>query len=509
MFASCDQKKLQLSIAAITSSFGVIRKRFRRGCDGLCVGILELLFFAQPQVFVGWISNVLASHSLMTEFVVSASAFGKTSNVSPVADVRVIVPLPALMQLADVILSKRLDSFLGCCWPPDLAIMECARPKTQVMDIAFAASMFVEKDLDLLSFGGFAQADVRQHYDTLAMVRIFRWLIQKGCDRALASCALRHQLAPRVMITLGSFSSHISSRCVGGITGSRVAGQLGRIPVMESLFKRMDELKKLAWSYDSVQLVASTFVDNTFFVGKSVFKATLMAQLFEDTLLHDWAQRIKPSSKQVLGTHGNRDLVPYDDSWSVLDAMTVLGHIIQPTGAINLDYDSTVRRMWQSFYANAGATGNAKLPLHAKISLIKRATLPHLDSHAARWPFTRERARWLDQLQRRMIGSCNVTASEPEDTAELFVRRRNSEVAAIQRRMGRWSDKWAKLQVSWHDHLLRERNSWAWGAQLLAIRTPQELEGRRLVLGRVHTRAVSGWCASRWCETVVIAKTHA
>ena len=153
-------------------------------------------------------------------------------------------------------------------------------------------------------------------------------------------------------------------------------------------------------------------------------------------------------------------------------------------------------------------SNNAKLPLHAKISLIKRATLPHLDSHAARWPFTRERARWLDQLQRRMIGSCIVTASEPEDTAELFVRRRNSDIAGIQRRMGRWSNKWAKLQVSWHDHLLRERNSWAWGAQLLAIRTPQELEGHRLVFGRVHTHAVSGWCASRWCETVEIAKVH-
>ena len=211
----------------------------------------------------------------------------------------------------------------------------------------------------------------------------------------------------------------------------------------------------------------------------------------------------------MLGTHGNRDLVPYDDSWSVLDAMTVLGHIIQPTGAINLDYDSTVRRMWQSFYANAGATGNAKLPLHAKISLIKRATLPHLDAHAARWPFTRERARWLAgpivaahdrQLYRHRVRTrrhCRIVCEEKE----LRSRCHSTENGQMVRQMGE--------VVSWRDHLLRERNSWAWGAQLLAIRTPQELEGRRLVLGRVHTRAVSGWCASRWCESVVIAKTHA
>ena len=508
IFASSDRCTLDLTVDELSSSFGRIHKRLRRGSDGICVGILELLFIAQPQVFCVWFSNVLASFMSMSECTVSASAFGKVSNFSQLEDVRVIMPLPAIMQLADVVISQRLDSFLIECWPRSAMVMECARPRTQVMDIAFAVSMLIEKDLDLGSQGGFAQADVRQHYDTLSMIRIYRWLLRKGCDRALASCALRLQLAPCVFITLGSFSSRVSSRCIGGLTGSRVAGQLGRIPVLESLFKRMDELEHLSWSHDSVCLIAATFVDNTFFVGKSVFKATQMAQIFEETLFQDWAQRVKPSSKQVLGTHGNPDLVPYDDSWTVLESMTVLGHIVQSTGAINLDYDGIVRKMWQSFYANAGAAGNERLPTHAKIKLIERATQPLLSAHAARWPFTRMRARWIDQLQRKMIGSCTRTTAEPDDTAESFMKRRNSGIASVQRRLGKWSGRWATLQTSWHAHLLRERNSWTWGAQLLKIRTPDELEQRRLTLGRVHTRAVSGWCSTRWSESLELAQNN-
>ena len=77
----------------------------------------------------------------------------------------------------------------------------------------------------------------------------------------------------------------------------------------ESLLKQMEELEHLSWWADPVFLIAATFVDNTFFVGKSVFTATQMTQIFEGTLLQDKAQ-ITPSSTQVLGTHGSPDLTP-------------------------------------------------------------------------------------------------------------------------------------------------------------------------------------------------------
>ena len=182
------------------------------------------------------------------------------------------------------------------------------------MDIAGSIALFVEKDFDFRSVGAIAQADVRQHYDTLSLLRIARWLLAGDCDCALVLCALRHQLCPRVHISLGDFNASIMHRTRGGLTGSRVAGQLGRIPVLASLHKQLGQLIKLCWDQGGVQLVASTFVDNTFFLGASVWKATRIAELFGDVLAADWGQALKPTSKQVLATHGNPEQVPHNSS---------------------------------------------------------------------------------------------------------------------------------------------------------------------------------------------------
>ena len=143
-------------------------------------------------------------------------------------------------------------------------------------------------------------------------------------------------------------------RTRGGLTGSRVAGQLGRILVLASLHKQLGELIKLCWDQGGVQLVAPTFVDNTFFLGASLWKATRMAELFGDVLAADWGQALTPTSRQVLATYGNPDQVPHNSSRKVLTSMMVLGHTVQSTGAVDHDYDNTVRTMWRSFFANAG-----------------------------------------------------------------------------------------------------------------------------------------------------------
>ena len=165
--------KVLWTLEEVSMAFRKLGKRCRRNFDGLCVRIMEYLFIAQPLTFTEWMSTVLASCASMNEVELGASAFGKLSSATTLQDVRVIVPLTAFLQITDVLLATRLESFLQQLWPVNPLLMECARPHTQVMDIVFAASIFVEKDLDLLSHGAFAQADVRQHYDSLSLLRIF------------------------------------------------------------------------------------------------------------------------------------------------------------------------------------------------------------------------------------------------------------------------------------------------------------------------------------------------
>ena len=144
--------------------------------------------------------------------------------------------------------------------------------------------------------------------------------------------------------------------------------------------------------------------------------------------------------------------------------MKVLGHIIQSIGAVDADYDATMRLLGRSFDANAGLQGNRRLPLRLKLQLLQRATLPYVDGHAVRWPYTKKRARQLDQVQRRMLtGLVQIKACDYVTTAE-FSKLRNSAVTTLQKEMGRWSVRWAPRMVSWGEHLRRERNSWCWWA---------------------------------------------
>ena len=64
-----------------------------------------------------------------------------------------------------------------------------------------------------------------------------------------------------------SIAAMLGQRSKGAITGSRDAGQLGRIPVQATLLDLHDKLYKLSWKGDDVALGAASFVDNLYFAG--------------------------------------------------------------------------------------------------------------------------------------------------------------------------------------------------------------------------------------------------
>ena len=125
----------------------------------------------------------------------------------------------------------------------------------------------MEKSLDLESAGAIAQEDIKQHYDNVDTIKVFRWLVANNCAPALAATFLRHQLLPTIHLRVGTGHSVISNRARGTLTGSRLAGQLGRIPVQDSLRKTLPTLTKLAWTFGDIVLVAATFVDNFVLYG--------------------------------------------------------------------------------------------------------------------------------------------------------------------------------------------------------------------------------------------------
>ena len=109
VLAEWDGSKVSWSLEDISAAFRKIRKGCRRNFEGVCVRIMEFLFIAQPETFSEWLSTILASRAMMSDIVLGASPFGKTSSTSALCDIRVVIPLTAFLQIADVLLATKLD----------------------------------------------------------------------------------------------------------------------------------------------------------------------------------------------------------------------------------------------------------------------------------------------------------------------------------------------------------------------------------------------------------------
>ena len=139
--------------------------------------------------------------------------------------------------------------------------------------------------------------------------------------------------------------------------------------------------------------------------------------------------------------------------------------------------------------------------------LLQRTTLSVADQHMVRWPFTVERAKAVDRMQRKMLLGCiNVERQAGEDTRELWTRRKTI-VRNLQQELGKWSNRWAKQVLKWDAHLKRDPNG-SWPSQLLNIRDPETLQRRRWVWHRPRTRRFSGFTSARWCESLSTAQEY-
>jgi hypothetical protein len=93
---------------------------------------------------------LLASASLMSSFRVDALALGEKSSTTLAADLRVILPLPSLLQVCDSLLTLLVQSSLATALPvrPDSFVGAVRR--AQVLDIAHGLATVVEKGLEAL-----------------------------------------------------------------------------------------------------------------------------------------------------------------------------------------------------------------------------------------------------------------------------------------------------------------------------------------------------------------------
>eukprot|EP00973_Karenia_brevis_P073552 10220435-Karenia_brevis.AAC.1 len=82
--------------------------------------------------------------------------------------------------------------------------------------------------LDDKSKGAIGTVDIGKFYDSIDVSRVCMWLCENGFPCPVAAGAVWMQLLPRVVLGVNKCTEFtLGERCIGSLTGTRVAGALG------------------------------------------------------------------------------------------------------------------------------------------------------------------------------------------------------------------------------------------------------------------------------------------
>ena len=303
-----DGLSLQVNEQDVGGVFSKLSRKDYTDTYGVCVLAFQLLFDTIPAKFCLFINCVLASTPSMSALSVVGKPFGKKASLSTLHDVWPILSQGALMSILDVLLANKLNSLVGQLLSrlPGCHTFIGARPRTQILDITHACQTAVEKGIDNRSECAIAQNDVEKYYDNVQRSLLLAWLFNKGGDPALITASFRHQACTSSKISFPAASSNkrIHGRHTGGLTRSRVAVALFRIPIDEMILCLREELKESA-----------------FLNAISV------------------------------GTYGQKW---NGEKWKVVTCCRILGHCFERTGSIDTCFHQIVHAARRQFWKNIG-----------------------------------------------------------------------------------------------------------------------------------------------------------
>ena len=504
---------VKLDWALIVRALDTIHKTGAKDTAGVSVLIIRAFVFGCPDAATGVFSRLLTSRSFMESFYVHGKLYGKESKFPSPAKTRAILPLPALLIVVDAIVALQMGELIDTCCRPPLGVMFGARKGTQVLDVAHAAQLHLQKGGDNFGVAGLAQGDIATYYDSLSCLRIAQWLVHHGLPYVWASAFLRVQLLPTVRLSAGhSCVFDILCRSFGTLTGSRTANAAGRIPVESAACKLAS-----SWEVDGVKttccsVVFASWVDNYYTFGRSLHSALRIAESFEEALSRDWGLHIKASSRSVMSPTEPED--DWDDvKWPRCAEADILGHLVSADCSPWPCWRRTQRSMWASFWKNCVGPAARGLSLNERCKMLNRCVRPVLFFRNTRWPFTTALADEQNRTQRQMLSHFLHLERFPFEDDRAFHRRRMRLIAGVARQHGVWGEDHARRIVDWSEHLSRARNNTSISSLLYMWHNADWLQQRRRdpLIGqsqRPGTRHCSGPVYRRWDESLMLAKQH-
>jgi len=513
---SNDGCGVQVSAEDVIGARDCIRRLDKVDHYGICARSIFTLFQLRAVVVCRLLTHIMCSRSVMCTILVQGRLYAKSKGAIPASKTRAILPLPSVLVLVDCILFNRWQPLLDKLYPEVPSVFFGARPKTQTLDIMHGLQGVIEKGLDRHGWAAIAQMDIRRFYDSLPVLLIYKHLLELCGELALAISLLRLHVCPVVSLGFGEARVSFATRTVGGLTGTRTAGLLGRVPVEDVVQCRHQVWEKSCFKTDEDFLALAVYIDNIFSTGCDADAAVSILVDCETHLQQRWGLSISKDSKSFLCARGCPPPKSETEEWAHThgDTFAALGHTLADDGRIEPCLTATIASMWRSFYGNFGKTMRSA-PLSDKLKLLNRAVLPIASYRMSRWPYQTNAAKRLDRTQTKMIRTLMRHQFEPGDDPATFAARRNRMAASVARRCGQWSQVWRKRVLDWSAHLNRERNHTSWAAKTLHYHGKHWLQEQRrihatgasgsILAGRTCTRAGRGIVHRRWHDGVDVA----
>ena len=337
------------------------------------------------------------------------------------------------------------------------------------------------------------------------LLKALRWLLQQNPShrvQALAGAALRWQMLPSIRLDFAIASCTIASRSFGGLTGSRVAGALGRIPVRAAFDTVRPDIVRWGFHCDvPAPLMMCSFVDMLYWTSHSAGGALSMAAAVQRELLQTWGLRYKDKSCLCMPVAGSPELLCVPElrlrwpGWKFVDDFPVLGMRVSSSGSCSRDVHECLTADWSAFVQNVSGHASANLRARQKMAVLTRVGRAALDYRMTRWPQTPSLHRDLDSLQRRCGVLIENLPRRRDEPMESWARRRSRSAGALARAEGLWSARHRQRTQDWLQHLRRPQNSDSPAAVLLAYRGSSWRASRRIAMG--SNASTAGRLASR------------
>ena len=501
-------------------TFDSIKTSNRIDANGVSTSALRILALAEPNLTTDIIQQVLSYSRHAASFTVRGLLRGKSNGITAAEDLRAILAQPPILEVADFLTAKRLRTFLDGIFGENPSIFHGARAGTQTLDISTAIHLVMEKAQDGGDAGAVAESDIKSFYDRISLLRSVRWLINRDCPNDLIGPILRLQLLPNITLALGNTRIRIDGRTLGVMTGSRLAGELGRIPVESTIQECLPQLERYGFRTDSRILCVCTFVDNIFNFSTSSLGATAMGDLFEQTLFKNWQLSIKEGSRKVTSADNSHEVS--SPSWEVVQLMRPLGHVVDHRCRAQVAARPTFRIMWGAFFAKMTDKRLQHLHLEQRVVELNRYIWPLLAYRCSGWPVNTLLSKSIDAIQLKMVALLLRVAPWPDEAMPSFYRRRAKSASALIAATFKWSDAHMRRFVKWHQHCVRNSSNRSFNLSLIQFRDDDWLQRKRepfvplftisaraftKYAGRTGTRSSRGGPPTRW-ETAYKATAY-